>query len=127
MTRRNQVVVRLQAPLAPDLARQICQRVALLIDSAAAGGIREVSCHVVGPVDLVVVDVLLRVQLMVRRSGLELIVYANGPSLTDLVVLVGLVRELPAFRLTPLQPGGQLEAGEQRGVEEVVHVGDRPV
>ena len=126
VTRRNQIVVTLQAPLAPELARQVCQQVALLVESAAAEGIDTVSCHMVGRVD-VVVDVLLQVQLLVRRSGLELLVSARGPSLVDLAVLTGLVEALPPIRATCLQLGGQAEPGEQRRVEEVVHVGHGPV
>ena len=127
VTRRNQIVVTLQAPLAPELARQVCQQVALLVESAAAEGIDTVSCHMVGRVDVVVVDVLLQVQLLVRRSGLELLVSARGPSLVDLAVLTGLVEALPPIRATCLRLGGQAEPGEQRRVEEVVHVGHGPV
>lgn len=127
VTSRNQIVLTLQAPLAPELAGQVCRRVALLVEGAAAEGIGTVACHVVGPVDVVVVDVLLRVQLLVRRSRLELVVAASSPSLADLVLLFGLAEVLPPIGSTCLQLGGQPEPGEQRRVEEVVHVGHGPV
>ena len=119
---RNQVVVRLQAPIGPARARAICQRVTQLL--AVATG--ELACHVGGPVDLGLVDALLRLQVLARREGWSLIVHAAGPELSDLLVLVGLDGSLPEVR-RGLQPVGDSEPGEQRRVEEVVHVGDLPL
>ena len=123
MNPRNQVVVRLQAPIEPPRAHAICQRVAQLLGAAAG----ELDCHVAGPVDLGLVDTLLRLQVLARREGRTLVVHAAGPELSDLLVLVGLDGALPEVRRGGLQPVRDPEPGEQRRVEEVVHVGDLPL
>ena len=68
-----------------------------------------------GPVDLGVLDVLARLALAARRGGARLEV-RGGEDLAGLVRLTGLG--------LVVQPLGQAEAGEQRGVEEVVDVLD---
>ena len=74
--------------------------------------------HVRGTVDLGVLDVLARLALAARRRGTRLEV-RGGEDLARLLHLCGLAGLV-------VQPLGQPEAGEQGGVEEVVHVLDPP-
>lgn len=62
--------------------------------------------------DLGALQALARLLMSVRRAGGRL--YLRGPADQALFDLVGLV----------LQPVGDAEAGEQSGIQEVVHVGD---
>lgn len=65
-----------------------------------------------GPLDLRALDGLARLLLAVRRGGGRL--FVRGPVDADVLGLVGLA----------LQPLREPEAGEQLGVQEVVHVRD---
>ena len=122
--RRRTGVVRLRGPLGPQAVERACVRLsALLLRKPSV-----VVCAVRGQVDLGVVDALARLQLLARRAGASLAVEVAddaagaGPALDDLLALTGLQTALGR----PLQPGGQAEAGEQAGVEEVVDVRDAP-
>lgn len=73
-----------------------------------------------GPVDLAVVEAVVRLRLVARRSGCSLELEDAAPELVALLALTGLG--------LCLEPVGQPEAREQRGrVQEVVDVGDAAV
>ena len=74
--------------------------------------------------DLALIDVLLRVVLVARRLGAQVQVVGLGPPLQHLLAFVGLEGALDAV---VSELGGQTEAREEPGVEEVVDVGDLPV
>jgi hypothetical protein len=74
--------------------------------------------------DLALIDVLMRVVLVSRRLGARVEVVGLGPPLRHLLALTGLDGALDAV-ISEL--GGQPEALEEPGVEEVVDVGDLPV
>ena len=74
--------------------------------------------------DLALIDVLLRVALVSRRLGARVEVVGLGPPLRHLLALTGLDGALDAV-ISEL--GGQAEALEEPGVEEVVDVGHPPV
>lgn len=106
----RQVVVRVQPPLGAALAalRGQLTRGAHLV------------CELAGPLDLVAVDALARLQLRAQRCGARVEVQADDPVAAGLLALTGLSGLLGG------QPAGQAEAGEQRRVEEVVHVHQPP-
>jgi hypothetical protein len=70
--------------------------------------------------DMVLVDVLARVQLATRRGGLGLLLRDPSRELRELIDLCGLGCVLA------LEPRGQPELGEELGVEEVMQPGDLP-
>lgn len=113
------VVVRLSAPISPPEAAALC---AAIRQRLASGSSRMVVCHVLGPVDLSVVGVVARMQLMSRRLRIPLQVHTWSSGLSDLLTLTGL-DEVLGVRL---QAGRQSEAREQAGIEEVVEVRDLP-
>lgn len=114
------VVVRLSAPVAPAEAAALCLAIRQRL---ASGASRIVVCHVLGPVDVSVVGVLARMQLMARRLTCTLQVRFRSSDLPALLELTGLDDVVPLW----LEPRRQAEAGEQRRVEEVVDVPDLPV
>lgn len=74
-----------------------------------------------GPVDLGLVELVARLVLAARQRGSRVCVVGPGAGrLVELIELVGL------GGLTASEPRGQPEAGEQGGVQEVVHVRDLP-
>jgi hypothetical protein len=81
-------------------------------------GIRPTS--VVRRPDLAFVDDLARLQLAARRLGCSICVRDASPELIDLLELVGLLDVLGCGPRNALQPSGQAEGGEERGVDEVV-------
>jgi hypothetical protein len=108
------VVVEVRSPLLPAQARQLCDHVdALLLQ----GG---VICELHGIPDAGVLDALARMHLAARRLDAWLRVRRYGEDLIGLLDLTGLATAVPG----ELETGGQPEAGEQRGVEEVVDVPD---
>jgi anti-anti-sigma regulatory factor len=71
--------------------------------------------------DIGTVDVLARLQLAARRSGLELRLRHVSPELHELIAFVGLAEVLG------VEPRGQAEEREQRlGVEEERELDDPP-
>ena len=68
-------------------------------------------------------DQLARLQLHARRLGCSIRLRNTGAELSELLELVGLAEIVSA---DGLEPGGQAESREQRGVEEVV-MPDDPV
>jgi hypothetical protein len=83
--------------------------------------VAELRCEVSGPLDLGVLDAVLRLELAVRRAGgrLELTADRDVTGLLSACGLTGVV-----------EPGRQPEAGEdagreRRAVQEVVHVRHR--
>jgi hypothetical protein len=68
--------------------------------------------------DMVLVDLLARVQLAARRGGQRLLIRGAPSDLRELIELCGLSCVLA------LEPRRQPELGEQLGVEEVVEPGD---
>ncbi|MCW2600739.1 MAG: hypothetical protein JWM02_2568 [Frankiales bacterium] len=113
------VVVDVCGPLGPAEVRQLCNRVQGLL---LADGSRSVLCNLGSHPDLGAVDALVRLHLMARRLDVSLRVRATGEGLAALLDLTGLRDVVPEG----LEPSGQAETGEQRGVEEVVHVHDPP-
>lgn len=112
-------MVRLSAPVAPSQAAALC----LAIGQRLAGGAsRVVVCHVLGPVDVSVVGVLARMQLMARRLSGSLQVRFRSADLPALLELTGLDEVVPLW----LEPRRQAEAREQGRVQEVVDVPDLP-
>ena len=114
---RATVVLRVRGPVRPGDADRLCDRLRALRSDGPC-----VVVHVRGAVDLGVVDVLARLQLVARRSdgSARLRVVADG--LDDLLALTGL-QDVLSLRV---EPRGQAEAGEQPGVEEVVDVRHLP-
>lgn len=113
------VVVRLSAPISPPEAAALCVAIQQRL---ATGSGRVVVCHVLGPVDLSVVGVVARMQLMSRRLRTPLQLRTWSPALSELLALTGLDEVIPVR----LEPGRQPEAREQPRVEEVVDVDDLP-
>lgn len=101
------MVVELTVPMTPDDVVRTCARVEALLRAAA-----EVRVEVRGT-DVAVLGALARMRLCARRLGGRLEV--SGADLA-LVEVTGLSEVLQVRR--------QPEAREQRGVEEVVDVGD---
>ena len=99
----------LRGPVRPDRVPATAARLAAHLPGVV---------HVRGTVDLGVLDVLARLTLAARRTGVPLDV-RGGEDLARLLHLCGLAG-------LGGQPLGQAEAGEQRGVEEVVDVLDPP-
>jgi hypothetical protein len=113
------VVVRLSAPISSPEAAALC---AAIRQRLATGTSRVVVCHVLGPVDLSVVGVVARMQLMSRRLRTPLQVRTWSPHLSELLALTGLDEVVPVCSETGRQP----EPREQPRVEEVVDVDDLP-
>jgi hypothetical protein len=113
------VVVRLSAPITSPEASALC---AAIRQRLATGASRTVVCHVLGPVDLSVVGVVARMQLMSRRLRTPLQIRTWSPALSELLALTGLDEVVPVR----LEPGGQPEPREQPRIEEVVDVDDLP-
>jgi hypothetical protein len=78
------------------------------------------------PPDVGLLDVLARLQLVVRRVGCSARVVDPSAELADLVRFAGLGWLVDGCRSVGRQVGGEPEEGEQPGVEEVV-VTDDPV
>jgi hypothetical protein len=117
---RTPLVVELRGPLAPAQVSRLCARVqALLLADRGRGLV----CELRGPPDLGVVDALARLQVMARRLDVRLRVRPTSDGFRALLGLTGLEHAVPER----LEPGGQVEAGEQRGVQEVVDVRDPSV
>lgn len=115
------VVVRLSAPVDPAQAAALCLAIRQRLGARPPGAATPVVvCHVLGPIDVSVVGVLARMQVMARRLQAALQVRVASAELPRLIALTGLEEVLPAC----LEPGWQPEAGEQRRVEEVVDVPD---
>lgn len=108
-----QVRVRVQLPLDDDGVRRL-DRARLLLRAG-----HPVLCEVIGSPVLADVDVLARLALLARRQQLPLEIRTDRPC-AELCALVGLTGALLG------QVGGQAEAGEQRRVQEVVHVHELP-
>lgn len=70
---------------------------------------------------LAVVDELLRLQLAARRRDCSIEVHCAGDELPGLLALVGLEDVVRSLRVEMV---GQLEGGEQVGVEKAVQGGD---
>lgn len=104
------MTVEVHSAMPPYELARVCARVEALLREDVP-----VRAHVPAA-DLAVVDALARMQLWARR--LDRLFEITG-SCTGLVELVGLS--------DVLQVVGEAEAREQRGVEEVVDVGDPPV
>jgi hypothetical protein len=69
--------------------------------------------------DAAAVDVLARLQLTARRLGLDVGLSNASDELLELIALVGLCDVLPVCAGSRIEPGGQMEEGEQSlGVEE---------
>ena len=121
---QREVVVQLCGPILPTEAGRLCAQVRALLSADCT---RDVVCDVQGMPDLSVVDALARLQLTARRFDRRVRVRSAGPDLRGLLALTGLQLAVPGL-LSPggSELGGQPEAGEQRGVEEVVHVHDLP-
>jgi ABC-type transporter Mla MlaB component len=111
------VVVRLSGPMTDAQVATLC---AAVRQRLATRSPRVLVCRVAGPVDLGVVAVLARMQLVVGRLGGVLQVQATSAELPELLALTG----LEGLVAVSSEPGRQAEAGEQGGVEEVVDVAD---
>ena len=113
-------MLRAEGPLGPDEVRGACAQAAGLL---ATGRVRRLRLEGCGA-DLGAVELVARLRLLTARSGVGLEVRPrDGAALAELLALLGLAE---ALGLRALQPGGQPEAGEQGGIEEVVDVPDLP-
>ena len=93
-----------------------------LVVELRAGSIVCDAAAVVCP-DAVTVDVLARLSLVARRSGLAIVVSNASAELRDLVAFMGLDDVVRLER--SVEPGGHAEQREQvRGVEEEADAGD---
>ncbi|HEX4429097.1 MAG TPA: STAS domain-containing protein [Frankiaceae bacterium] len=81
-----------------------------------------VVCRVAGFADLSVLDVLARIALMATRRHAAVRVTSTCGDLQGLLALTGLASVIKVES----ECGGQPEACEERGVEEVVDVDDLP-
>ena len=123
------VFVNVHGPLAEQEARRVCDRVRVLLSRNAARGI---ICRIRGPIDLSVVDVLARLQLIAQRRNAWLQVSAADEDLRALIALLaftgleGALREQFSRTDKRLEPRRQAEPSEKRRVEEVVNVDDLP-
>lgn len=114
------LVVQLQAPVGAHDVPRLCEQVC---DVLAGGDVRDVVCEVHDPVDLSVVDALARLQLAARRLDRQVRLRPVGAQAGELLGLCGLTDAVPQAS----EPGGQPEAREQGGVEEVVDVTHLPL
>src|SRR5258708_5592199 len=81
---------------------------------APGAAIIELTCDVRGRIDLSVIDVLARLQLLARRSGVSLRIRAadnTGEALRSLLTLTGLDC-VEQTAIEPLQAGGKTEPSE---------------
>jgi STAS domain len=74
--------------------------------------------------DLVLVDLLARLQLVAGRLGAAVIVLGATPELEQLLAFVGLLAVVPLRRVDDSELGREPEPCEEPGVEEVVDVRD---
>ena len=134
--------VNVRGPLSEHASRVVCDQVR----AGLSQGLPGVTCRVGGPIDLSVVDLLARVQLLTRRQDAWLEIAAAGEELPDLLALMAFTglgevvgagspghrttRYRAEPRTTPadkrLEARRQTEAGEKCGVEKVVDVDDLP-
>ena len=116
-------MLRAEGPLGPDEVRGACAQAAGLL---ATGRVRRLRLEGCGA-DLGAVELVARLRLLTARSGVGLEVRPRDrAALAELLALLGLAEALEPLGLRALQPGGQPEAGEQGGIEEVVDVPDLP-
>jgi ABC-type transporter Mla MlaB component len=117
------VVVKLHGPVTADQARRLYAHLEAHLDARDPVC---VLCRVEGKVDLSVVDVLARIALIAGRRHTSVRVSSTCGDLEGLLTLTGLASVLPVETVCELEAAGQPEALEERGVEEVVDVGDLP-
>lgn len=77
-----------------------------------------------GRPDLSVVDELARLQLAARRLGCSIVLRGVGVELAELLAFAGLTDILPAVAQHQGEKGGEVEGGEEVGVEERMNPGD---
>lgn len=113
------VVVRVHGPVSPAGADLLLQRLTVRLmerDPVC------VACQVQGYADLSVLDVLARIVLIAGRRHAAVRVTSACGDLPGLLALTGLASVITY----ELERGGQPEACEEGGVEEVVDVDDLP-
>jgi ABC-type transporter Mla MlaB component len=109
------IVFALDAPIAPEDVRWMCERVRYLVEATD-----DVVCDVsaVTEPDAGTVEALARMQLIAKRLGGAMKLRGACGELRDLLRLAGLTDVLPCGDL-PLEARGHAEQGEQAsGVEE---------
>lgn len=112
------LVVHMRAPLDPQDVQRVCNALRRVLEPDPT---RVVVCHVHGASDVSVVGALARLGLLCRRLDVTVRIRSTGTehaALEELLELTGLAGAVAAR----LDPGRQPEPGEQRRVEEVVHV-----
>jgi hypothetical protein len=105
-------IIELRGPFSSAQADQWGALGAAAVTAAGAG--RELTCDVYGRIDLSVIDVLARLQLLARRSGVFLRIRSpgsTGEALHSLLALTGLAC-LEQTRFEPLEPIRETETGE---------------
>jgi hypothetical protein len=113
------VVVEVRGPVSRARASGLCER---LEAQLAERDPVCVVCRVQGYADLSVLDVLARIALMASRRHAAVRVTSSCGDLPGLLALTGLAGVITL----ELERGGQAEAGEECGVQEVVDVDDFP-
>lgn len=114
--------VRVDGLLAAHAVPRLCEQLVVMVDCAGVGRLDVDLGHLEEP-DLATVDALARLALAARRQHAQVIVRTANGSLERLLLLAGL-GALVAPPRSVVQAQRQTEPGEQRGVEEVVDVGD---
>jgi hypothetical protein len=112
------LVVRMRGPLDPAEVHHVCVTLGRLL---ARDRSRGVLCCMEGTPDVTVVGALARLHLLCRRLDVPVRLRADA-ALEELLEFTGLDAAVPARS----EPVGKAEPLEQRGVEEVVHMGDAP-
>jgi hypothetical protein len=110
----DELVIELRGPFTAAQADLLCSH-GVTVMGAGAG--HEITCDVYGRIDLSVIDVLARLQLLARRSGAFLRIRSpgsTGEALHSLLALTGLAcLEQTRFEpLEALEPRRQAETGE---------------
>ncbi len=113
--------MRVRGPVSPDQAQRLYARLQTSLDERDPVCL---SCRVEGPADLSVLDVLARIALMAVRRHTSVRVTSARGDLEGLLTLTGLASVVTVESERRRKSAGKAEALEERGVEEVVDVGD---
>jgi ABC-type transporter Mla MlaB component len=117
------IVLDVRSPIAPGVARVLCERVQALL---AAGVVEVITCEVrdLTEPDVRALDALARLQLTARRLGRSIRLRHPRPELRDLLDLTGLYAAVPCGPGLRLWTQRQTEDRKEVRVDEEVDPAD---